>query len=40
MPENENPPKKRNKEKIKDVQLFSIFCQEKRTQAQKLLPVL
>ena len=25
MPENENPPEKRNKEKIKDVQLFSVF---------------
>ena len=41
MPENENPPEKRNKEKIKDVQLFSVFfCQEKRTRAKKLLPVL
>ena len=25
MPENENPPEKRNKEKIKDVQFFSVF---------------
>ena len=30
MPENENPPEKRNKEKIKDVQLFSVFSVRKK----------
>ena len=37
MPENENPPEKRNKEKIKDVQLFSVFfLSGKKNSSQKV----
>ena len=36
MPENENPPEKRNKEKIKDVQLFSVFLSGKKNSSRKV----